>query len=70
MLDLTFVPGPVMSAGEKWEHLISQCLKGFTQFLILLESNFHCTRILLCQISQPDVGGRERTVRTETKVSS
>lgn len=30
------------------------------QLLILLESNFHCAKVLLCQISQSGVGGWAR----------
>lgn len=60
-----------MSAGNKWEHLILQCEKGFTQLLILLESNFHCTRVLLCWLSQPDLGmwGKENSEnKTQNKL--
>lgn len=45
-------------------------IKDFTQLLILLESNSHCTRVWLCQISQSYLGGWDKSrVRTKTKIS-
>lgn len=44
---------------KKRECLFLSCVKSLTQLhlLILLESNFYCTRVLLCRRPQSGVGG-------------
>lgn len=64
-----FVSVPFQCPLEKWEHLISQNVKGFTQLLIVLESNFHCTRVGFVEYLNPiRVGGDKWRVWTKTKI--